>query len=96
MAEDGLMSFGDHKTILVTGGAGFLGSFVVGKLIKQRGIDPRRVLIPRSSDCDLRLWENCAKVTKGVDLVIHLAARVGGIGFNKETQRFGLKCKVKK
>jgi GDP-L-fucose synthase len=78
------MSFWDLKTILVTGGAGFLGSAMVGKLIKDRGIDPRRVLIPRSGDCDLRRWENCAKITEGVDVVIHLAGRVGGIGFNRD------------
>lgn len=77
------MSFWEHKTILVTGGAGFLGSFVVAKLIKEQGIDPQRVIIPRSSNCDLRRWENCAKKTKGVNVVIHLAGRVGGIGFNR-------------
>jgi GDP-L-fucose synthase len=78
------MSFWDRKTILVTGGAGFLGSFVVEKLIKEQGMDPQRVIISRSSDCDLRRWENCTKVTKEVDLVIHLAGRVGGIGFNRD------------
>jgi GDP-L-fucose synthase len=83
MVEDGLMSFGDHKAILVTGGAGFLGSAVVAKLIQERGMDPQRVIIPRSSDCDLRRWENCAKITKGVNVVVHLAGRVGGIGFNR-------------
>lgn len=78
------MSFWGHKTILVTGGAGFLGSFVVEKLVKERGIKPQKVIIPRSRDCDLRVWENCLRVTKGVDIVIHLAARVGGIGLNQE------------
>jgi len=85
MVEGGLtMSLWRNKKILVTGGAGFLGSFVVEKLINERGIDPQQVLIPRSEDRDLRLWENCQKVTREIDLVIHLAARVGGIGFNRE------------
>jgi GDP-L-fucose synthase len=73
-----------NKRILVTGGAGFLGSFVVEKFTGERGVDPGCILVPRSRDCDLRLWENCLGVTKGVDIVIHLAARVGGIGFNRE------------
>jgi len=72
------------KRILVTGGAGFLGSFVVEKLVGERGVDPQCIFIPRSRDCDLRMRENCLGVTKGIDIVIHLAARVGGIGFNRE------------
>jgi GDP-L-fucose synthase len=68
----------------VTGGAGFLGSFIVGKLVNGRKVDPKSVRIPRSKDMDLTKWENCVKVVKGADVVIHLAAKVGGIGFNKK------------
>jgi len=77
------MEFWLNKRILVTGGSGFLGSFVVEKLI-ERGAKPENIRIPRSRDTDLRAWENCTKVVEGIDIVIHLAARVGGIGFNRE------------
>jgi GDP-L-fucose synthase len=78
------VDFWAGKKILVTGGAGFLGSFVVDKLTKERGVKPENIRIPLSKATDLRKWENCVNSVKNVDVVIHLAAKVGGIGFNKK------------
>ena len=69
---------------MVTGGAGFLGSFIVDKLKNEKMVAPEKIRVPRSSTIDLRKWENCVEAVKDVDVVIHLAAKVGGIGFNRK------------
>ena len=73
------------KKIVVTGGAGFLGSSVVERL-HRRGCLPSQVVVPRRAEYDLvheadvrRLYD-----THRPDVVIHLAAVVGGIGANRE------------
>src|SRR6266581_4799586 len=76
------MSFWSNKRVLITGGAGFLGSFVVEKL-RQRGC--KDILVPRRKDYDLVEMEAVKRIHKDTqpNMVIHLAARVGGIGANQ-------------
>lgn len=71
-----------RKTALVTGGGGFLGSFVVDKLL-QRNV---RVVAPRSRDYDLtnRNHVRALLANQPVDVIFHLAARCGGIGANQD------------
>ncbi|MFM7373418.1 MAG: GDP-L-fucose synthase family protein [Sphaerospermopsis kisseleviana] len=73
----------NNKRILVTGGSGFLGRQVINQLC-QAGADREKITVPRSRDCDLRVWENCQRAVAQQDIVIHLAAHVGGIGLNRE------------
>ncbi len=72
-----------NKNILVTGGAGFLGRQVVNQLC-QAGAESEKITIPRSKDCDLRSLDKCQQAVAKQDIVIHLAAHVGGIGLNQE------------
>lgn len=77
------MVFWADKRVVVTGGAGFLGSFVVDGL-KKRGC--KDIFVPRSKDYDLVEMEAVRRLygDTNPDIVIHLAARVGGIGANRE------------
>ncbi|GAB4189231.1 MAG: GDP-L-fucose synthase [Coleofasciculaceae cyanobacterium] len=72
-----------EKTILVTGGAGFLGRQVVEQLC-MAGAQKEKITVPRSRDYDLRSMEACQQVVQQQNIVIHLAAHVGGIGLNRE------------
>ena len=73
----------NKSRVVVTGGAGFLGSFVVEKL-RARGCE--EIFVPRSTDYDLRDRDAIVRLYKEArpDIVIHLAAVVGGIGANRD------------
>lgn len=73
-------NFWKDKKALLTGGSGFLGSKIADQL-KKLGVKP---IIPRSKTNDLKKLENAKKLVKGVDIIIHAAGNVGGIGYNRE------------
>ena len=77
-----MAAFWSDKRVVVTGGAGFLGSFVVEQL---RARDCRAIVVPRSRDYDLVEMDAVRRLYADAnpDVVIHLAARVGGIGANQ-------------
>jgi len=77
------MSFWEDKRVIVTGGAGFLGSYVVEKL-KEQGC--KNIFVPLVKDYDLTKEKNVIRLCKDypADIIIHLAAVVGGIGANRE------------
>lgn len=71
------------RRILVTGGAGFLGRQVVQQLC-DAGADRDKITIPRSKEFDLRSMDVCEQLAQNQDIIVHLAAHVGGIGLNRE------------
>lgn len=80
--ERSRVGFWDDRRVVVTGGAGFLGSYVVEKLRERRCKD---IFVPRSREYDLRQLGAIRRMLDEAqpDIVIHLAARVGGIGANR-------------
>jgi GDP-L-fucose synthase len=72
-----------NQRILVTGGAGFLGKQVVNQLVAA-GAQRDKITVPRSKDVNLCQWEACQRAVEHQDIVVHLAAHVGGIGLNRE------------
>jgi len=81
---DEIHNFWDGRTVMVTGGAGFLGSHLVEDLESRS--DDVEIFVPRSDEYDLRETSDIQRAFEdsGADTVIHLAATVGGIGANKE------------
>src|SRR5712691_8827865 len=76
------MEYWTTRRVMVTGGAGFLGAWVVQRL-RQRGC--QSIFVPRSKDYDLRRSEDIRRALTDAapDIILHLAARVGGIGANR-------------
>lgn len=76
-------NYWQDKRVCVTGGSGFLGSFVVEKL-KARGA--KDIFVPRSRDYDLVKMENVKQLLEDAqpDIILHLAALAGGIGANRD------------
>lgn len=68
----------DNKKILVTGGNGFLGRYVIQEL---RNHGAENIFSPSSKELDLRVQENCKKAVTNIDIVFHLAGSGGGIGY---------------
>ena len=83
MKDSGRADFWAHKRVVITGGHGFLGSFVAEK-IRQRGC--RELFLPRRPQYDLRKKEGVTQLFQDAHphLFIHLAAVVGGIGANRQ------------
>jgi len=76
--------FWDSRTIMVTGGAGFLGSHLIEHL--EERAPNAEIFVPRSPEYDLRKEADIRRAftNSGADVVIHLAATVGGIGANRD------------
>jgi GDP-L-fucose synthase len=78
MADQPKRAFWEDRRVVVTGGAGFIGTATV-RTLSDLGA---AVEVPRSADLDLREMDACMAALDGAEVVIHLAADVGGIGYN--------------
>ncbi len=76
-----MSNFWKNKKVLVTGSNGFLGRSLILKLQKLK---PKEIITTPHEQFDLRGYGDCLRACTGVDLVIHLAANVGGIGYNQQ------------
>ena len=72
------------KKILITGAQGFVGKHLVKNLLEKRKVAKENLFLPNFEQLDLRRWEDCQAAVKGQEIIIHLAAKVGGIGLNRE------------
>ncbi len=74
-------AFWKDKRVLITGGHGFLGTHLVAQL---SALSPKELVVPTSKECDFRDLSQVKNAVDGMDMIIHLAAKVGGIGYNQE------------
>jgi len=73
--------FWQNKRVLITGGHGFLGTHLVAQLKK---LAPKEIRLPNHAEHDLRTQMVCKKIVQNIDMIVHLAANVGGIGYNQK------------
>ncbi len=80
--RESMSEYWTDRTVIVTGGAGFVGSFLCEKLRARRA---KRIIVPRRKECDLTDPAAVRQLYASVrpDIVLHLAAEVGGIGANQ-------------
>lgn len=76
-----ISKFWTNNRVLITGGKGFLGSHLV-ELLKT--LKPKLIRVAERDKYDLREYNDCLRACRGIDIVIHLAANVGGIGYNRD------------
>lgn len=80
------MTYWHGKRVAVTGGAGFVGSHIVHNLVERRGVPPEMIRVPRREQYDLRVLADALEALADADIVIHLAADTGGLGYSRAHQ----------
>jgi GDP-L-fucose synthase len=72
------------KKTLITGAHGFVGKHLVRNLLERRKVPEENLFLPTFEQLDLRKWQDCQKAVEGQEIIVHLAAKVGGIGLNRD------------